>query len=102
MYLHWGQETVVKMDSIVGIFDLDTSTISKFTRDYLTQAEKSGKVVNVSMELPKSFVVCAEKKRTTVYISQISSSTLLKRMDFLKTTETNLISIPKETPAPER
>ena len=76
MYLHLGQETVVKMDSIVGIFDLDTSTISKFTRDYLTQAEKSGKVVNVSMELPKSFVVCAEKKRTTVYISQISSSTL--------------------------
>ena len=70
MYLHLGQETVVKMDSIVGIFDLDTSTISKFTRDYLTQAEKSGKVVNVSMELP--------------------------------TTETNLISIPKEAPAPER
>lgn len=102
MYLHLGQETVVKMDSIVGIFDLDTSTISKFTRDYLTQAEKSGKVVNVSMELPKSFVVCAEKKRTTVYISQISSSTLLKRMDFLKTTETNLISIPKEATAPER
>ena len=39
MYLHLGQETVVKMDSIVGIFDLDTSTISKFTRDYLTQPE---------------------------------------------------------------
>ena len=80
MYLHLGQETVVKMDSIVGIFDLDTSTISKFTRDYLTQAEKSGKVVNVSMELPKSFVVCGDKRgEERVYISQISTATLYKR-----------------------
>ena len=68
MYLHLGQETVVKMDSIVGIFDLDTSTISKFTRDYLTQAEKSGKVVNVSMELPNP-LWCARKRKEPPCIS---------------------------------
>ena len=91
------------MDSIVGIFDLDTSTISKFTRDYLTQdGKKTAKWLTYLWNCQNTFVVCAEKKRTTVYISQISSSTLLKRMDFLKTTETNLISIPKEAPAPER
>ena len=52
MYLHLGQDTVIKMDEIVGIFNMETSTISKTTRNYLAQAEKAGKVVNVSMELP--------------------------------------------------
>ena len=85
MYLHLGQETVVKMDSIVGIFDLDTSTISKFTRDYLTQAEKSGKVVNVSMELPKSFVVCDHPYHAQiVYLSQLSPTTLQRRAESLQ------------------
>lgn len=82
MYLHLGQDTVIKTKDIIGIFDLDTATISKHTRDYLAKAEKLGKVVNVSYELPKSFIVCKniKKTKTTVYISQISSSTLLKRM----------------------
>ena len=44
MYLHLGQDTVIKMDEIVGIFNMETSTISKTTRNYLAQAEKAGKV----------------------------------------------------------
>ena len=40
MYLHLGQDTVIKTDEVVGIFDLDTATISKYTREYLAQAEK--------------------------------------------------------------
>lgn len=84
MYLHLGQDTVVKMSEVVGIFDLETSTISKITRDYLAKAEKSGKVVNVSMEMPKTFILCKDnKKNITVYISQISSSTLLKRTKYI-------------------
>lgn len=79
MYLHLGQDTVVKYDSIVGIFDMDTSTVSKFTRDFLNTAEKQGTVVNVSYELPKSFVVCNENGNLKIYISQLSSSTLQKR-----------------------
>ena len=58
MYLHLGQDTVVKNDSVIGIFDMDTSTVSKPTREFLNIAEKQGRVVNVSYELPKSFVVC--------------------------------------------
>lgn len=81
MYIHLGQETVVKEDEIIGIFDLDSTTVSKHTRKFLELAEKGGKVVNVSYELPKSFTLCGKKnsKNSTVYISQISSSTLLKR-----------------------
>lgn len=73
------------MDEIVGIFDMETSTISKISRAYLAQAEKSGHVVNVSAELPKSFVVCQkEDGQVTVYISQISTSTLRKRTGFVE------------------
>lgn len=84
MYLHLGQDKVVNMDEIIGIFDLDTSTVSKSTRDYLTKAEKDGCVTNVCTDLPKSFIVCiCRDGKTHVYISQISSSTLLKRTEYV-------------------
>lgn len=79
MYIHLGQDTVVKKSDIIGIFDLDTATVSKRTRDYLAKAEKAGKVINVSTELPKSFIVCQKGNSQIIYISQISSATLLKR-----------------------
>ncbi|MBR4123031.1 MAG: DUF370 domain-containing protein [Clostridia bacterium] len=80
MYLHLGQEVVVKEEEVVGIFDLDTSTVSKHTRKFLNIEEKEKRVINVSYELPKSFIVCSKgKKDKKVYISQISSVTLNKR-----------------------
>ncbi|MBQ8210051.1 MAG: DUF370 domain-containing protein [Clostridia bacterium] len=81
MYLHLGQSTVITTKELIGIFDMDNTTVMKSTRDYLTKAEKSGEVVNVSYELPKSFIVCTDKANNSkkVYISQISPSTLLKR-----------------------
>ncbi|HCC00925.1 MAG TPA: DUF370 domain-containing protein [Ruminococcaceae bacterium] len=81
MYLHIGKDTVVQTDDIVGVFDIDTSSISSTTREYLANAQQSGKIINVTDDLPKSFIVCHERreKKTRVYISQISSTTLLKR-----------------------
>lgn len=71
MYLHLGQNTVVRQSEIVGIFDMDTATISKNTRQFLADAQKGGRVFNVSMELPKSFVVCtdAEGNRDGIYFA---------------------------------
>ncbi len=85
MYLYLGQETVVPMREIVGIFDIENTTVSKSTRAFLTDAEQRGQVVTVSDELPKSFVVCESPKNgRTVYISQISCATLLKRAEALR------------------
>ncbi len=82
MYLHLGHDTVIKKNDILGIFDMDTATVSKNTRDYLSKKEKDGKCVTVSFELPGSFVVCTDKdKNETVYISQLSASTLYKRTE---------------------
>lgn len=82
MYIHLGSETVVHKKDVIGIFDLDTATVSRHTRNYLAEAEKCGDVVNVTYELPKSFVICRDKTRKSgrlVYISQLSTATLLKR-----------------------
>ena len=80
MYLHLGQNTVVNMKEIVGVFDMDNSTVSKHTRAFLSAAQRENRVINVSMELPRSFVVCNDGERETVYISQISPATLFRRV----------------------
>lgn len=80
MYLHLGQDTVICSENIVAMFDIDACTVSKKTRDFLTSAEKQGQVVNVSFELPKSFIVCENKGERVVYISQISTKTLQRRL----------------------
>ncbi|MGN1051065.1 MAG: extracellular matrix regulator RemB [Acutalibacteraceae bacterium] len=79
MYIHLGEETVINEKDIIGIFDLDNTTVSKSTRDFLSKSTKDNLVVNVSYELPKSFVLAKEKGKTKVYINQISSKTLIKR-----------------------
>lgn len=81
MYLHLGQNTVITHDEIIGIFDLDNTTVSKKTRDYLKVAEKQGRIHVVSNELPKSFIVCNQNNEIKVYLSQISCATLLKRTE---------------------
>ena len=79
MFIHLGESTVINTKEIVAILDLDNSTVSKITRDYLAKSEKKKEVVNVSRELPRSAVICEKKGKKTVYISQISPRTLQKR-----------------------
>ena len=76
MYLHLGQNTVITTQEIIGFFDMDNTTVSKTTRVFLAQAEKSGRVKYVSYDLPKSFIVTKDQ---TVYISPVSVATLMGR-----------------------
>lgn len=80
MYIHLGGDFVVNENNIIGIFDLEKTTVSKATRDFLSNAEKEKQVVNVSYELPKSFILTNKNK---VYISQISPNTLTKRQGII-------------------
>ncbi len=79
MYLHLGEETEVITSNIIGIFDIENTSVGKHTKEFLAAAEKKGRVRNVSYDMPKSFVVCGNKKTETVYISPISAATLKKR-----------------------
>lgn len=79
MFLHLGQDKVVKTADIVGIFDLDSTTVYKTTRDFLAKAEKEGRVINVAADLPKTFVLTNEENKIWIYISGISAGTLQKK-----------------------
>ena len=84
MYLHIGKNIVVAKEDIVGVFDLDNASQSHITRACLAAAEKRGQVINVSDDLPKSFVLCVREGGAQVlYLSQLASSTLLKRAELV-------------------
>lgn len=80
MYLHLGGDIVVNIKNIISIMDMENTSVSKITREYLSNAEKNKRVINVNFEeLPKSYIITKEKNEIKVYISPISSVTLLKR-----------------------
>jgi len=84
MYLHIGQNVVVPEADVIGIFDLDNTTGSHITRRFLSDAEKAGRVKSVSDELPRSFVVSDTGKEISIYLSQLSPQTLLKRSETMR------------------
>ena len=83
MYLNIGKNRVIRKESILGIFDLDSSSQSYLTREFLSAAEKAGRVVNAAEDIPNSFLLCEEEDGVTVYLSQSTSRTLWKRNDQL-------------------
>ncbi len=81
MYLHLGKGSVIDTADIIGIFDLDISSQSHLTRAFLAAAEKAGAVINAAEDIPKSFVAAERDGVRRVYLSQMSSATLLKRAE---------------------
>ena len=78
MYLHMGQDFIVREQEIIGIFDIDTTSTGKRTREFLERAENEGAVVSMSNDIPKSFIV-TDFPYETVYLSPISSAALAGR-----------------------
>ena len=79
MYLSIGKDFSVRDISVIGIFDLDNTTISKKSQEFLNEAEKNGQIVPCD-ELPKSFVLTTEYGFSKLYLSPLTTQTLEKRM----------------------
>ncbi len=79
MFIHLGNDIIVNSKNIVGIFDIENTTTGKNTSKLLEKATKEKRVINVSFEMPKSFIISIEKGREIIYISHISVATLRKR-----------------------
>lgn len=89
MYLHLGNGVLVKKEDVIGVFDLEITSQSYRTRQYLKQAEQRGHLAYVDIEeIPKSFLVCAvEGEGQTVIVSPLSPRTLLRRWENESLTE---------------
>ena len=79
MYLSIGNDMAVRDRSIIGIFDLDNTSTSKRTREFLNQSEKEGQVVPCD-DLPKSFILTDEYGMQRIFLTSLSATTLEKRM----------------------
>ena len=81
MFLHLGENVVVPIKDVIGIFDLQTTMYSSDTIQFLRMAEEDGFVERITEETPKSYVIAEVNKKSKVYLSPISSTTLSKRTD---------------------
>lgn len=84
MFLHIGGDVVIPTSSIIAIFDMDTTTISKDSKEFIKIAEEEGFISTIMEELPKSFIITEINKKSKIYLSPISSVTLLKRAEYVK------------------
>ena len=75
MYIHIGNNKVVRETEILGVFDLDSSTVSINTRNYLSNAQREKRVITLGYELPKSFIILKNKE---VYLSPLNTSSIIK------------------------
>lgn len=83
MYLHAGNNKNIRENRIIGIFDIENSTISEMTRKYLSDAEKRGEVESAAGdEIPKSFILYFDKNQEyKVCFSQLSTAALDGRIE---------------------
>ncbi len=85
MYLHIGNGVSIKEDDIIGIFDLDTATVSKSTKKFINKRQKEGLVEYTDTDLPRSFIVCSQrgnkKRECNIKLSRISSGGLNLRLE---------------------
>lgn len=84
MFLHIGGEVVIPTKNIIAIMDIDTTTLSKDTKDFLRTAEEEGFIETICSDLPKSFIITELNKKSKIYLSPISSLTLQKRSGSIK------------------
>ena len=81
MYLHIGNNKNIRIKSVIGIFDMDNSTISTITRKYLNTVQKNVLLESVSDEIPKSFILYENKGEYKVCMSPLSAAALRGRLD---------------------
>lgn len=79
MYLHIGGEVSVLVSDVVGIFDIEATSTSRMTADFLSKSQKMGRIYSVTNEMPKAFVICTDY----TYITNVSHQTLRKRLKTL-------------------
>ena len=79
MYLSIGNDMAVRDTSIIGIFDMDNTSTSKRTREFLERAERDGNVVPCD-DLPKAYVLTMEYGFQRVHLSALNTATLEKRL----------------------
>lgn len=81
MYLHIGNGINIRRRGIIGIFDLDTATVSGITKKYINKNQKDGNIEYSDADLPRTFILTEEEGKYKIKLSRISSSGLRARCE---------------------
>lgn len=79
MYIDIGMDLAVRESQVLGVFDLDNTSWSKRTREFLSRAQESGQLIEATDELPKSFVLTQEYGENRVYLTKYNAAVLARR-----------------------
>jgi len=86
--LHLGNEKLAAFEDIIGIFDIDATTTTANTREFLNKAQKNDEIISLSDDIPRAFIVADNNaddfdvpRETSVYLTNISAQTLYKRIN---------------------
>lgn len=79
MYIHPGNDHAVNEKDIIGIFDMDNTTVARASRGFLARVQEEGVVVNATEDLPRSYVVTEHRGNERVYLSSVSTATMARR-----------------------
>lgn len=78
MYIHPGSENAVAADDVIGIFDMDNTTVARATKGFLGRVQAEGRVINATDDLPRSYVVAVSGGEERVYLSSVTVQTMAK------------------------
>ena len=81
MYLHIGNGKSLRKRDVIGIFDLDTATVSGITKKFINSNQQKGLVEYNDSDLPRSFILVTEGEGFKIRLSRISSVGLKQRAE---------------------
>ncbi len=81
MFLHLGENVVIPQKEVIAILDMESVNSIDSDR-FLRISDEDGFVKRINKENPKSIVLTERDKKSIIYLSPISSVTLVKRSNF--------------------
>ena len=82
MYLHIGNGKSVKKTDVIGIFDLDSATVSKITRSFIGEMSAAGRVEYRDDDLPRAVILLRDERgEDALKLSRLSSGVLRARAE---------------------
>ncbi|MBO5981841.1 MAG: DUF370 domain-containing protein [Clostridia bacterium] len=81
MFVNLENDISIKKSEIIGIFNMDTATVSPVTKEFLSFAEKERKIIYAGKRMPESFILSDNGISESVYISSFLAGTLVNRTE---------------------
>ena len=77
MYINIAPDTVVRDCDVVGVFDIDKTSVGRDTKEFLKKAEQSGRIEVAAADIPVSYIVLSDGR---VILSPLNVTTIKQRL----------------------